>query len=323
MNYLKILLLLALFSMTLQARIWRVDNISRHNADFATLQSAHDGAAVGDTLYIAGTGNNFGNCVFTKRLSVIGAGYFLTENPITQATSFTSRVSTLTFNNGSDGSIVMGVSILNIVINTDFINILRVKSDNSGSLFISVYGSYNVIKQSYITGNTTIQLNPGSGNNIISNNYLSGYINAASSFGNLITNNITLGNFQTSASIIKNNILISGSWSGTGDILANNISDGIDFGTDNGNQENVDMSTVFLGYPDQGSFSTDGRWQLTGGSPAIGAGENGVDCGMFGGSDPYVLSGLPNIPAIYSFTSPDSTDGNPTIPVQIQGKVHR
>ena len=33
-----------------------------------------------------------------------------------------------------------------------------------------------------------------------------------------------------------------------------------------------------------------------------GAGVSGTDCGIFGGTIPYVLSGLPDIPAIYYFT---------------------
>lgn len=76
----------------------------------------------------------------------------------------------------------------------------------------------------------------------------------------------------------------------------NNISNSTQFGSSNGNQQNVNMNNVFVGITGN---SIDGQWQLKTGSPAIGAGFNGVDCGMFGGDFPYILSGLPPIPAIY------------------------
>ncbi len=82
----------------------------------------------------------------------------------------------------------------------------------------------------------------------------------------------------------------------------NNISNSDQFGTENSNHENIDMETVFVG-----SGSTDGQWQLTDDSPAIGAGINGEDCGMFGGNTPYKLSGIPSeIPVIYELNVPPS-----------------
>ena len=75
------------------------------------------------------------------------------------------------------------------------------------------------------------------------------------------------------------------------------------------------MNTVFAG-----TGSTDGQWQLASGSPAIGTGTNGTDIGMFGGDDPYVLSGLPQIPAIYKFLG--SSVGSQSIDVEVKIKSH-
>ena len=52
------------------------------------------------------------------------------------------------------------------------------------------------------------------------------------------------------------------------------------------------MTTVF-----KYTGSTDGRYKLKAGSPAIGYGVGGVDCGIYGGPEPYVLSGMPTVPA--------------------------
>lgn len=67
---------------------------------------------------------------------------------------------------------------------------------------------------------------------------------------------------------------------------------------------NIDMSTVFQST----QTDKDNYFQLSAGSPAIGAGvPNGstpVDCGAFGGPNPYKLSGIPSIPAIYELQVP-------------------
>jgi hypothetical protein len=88
---------------------------------------------------------------------------------------------------------------------------------------------------------------------------------------------------------------------GSNNIVSNNV-------TDNGQ--------VFVG-----TGSTDGQWQLKPGSPAIGAGVGGVDCGMFGGDSPYVLSGIPSIPTIYFFNAP--LEGGNQLPVQIKIKSNK
>jgi len=64
------------------------------------------------------------------------------------------------------------------------------------------------------------------------------------------------------------------------------------------------MTTVFVDLNGTLGYSDDERYKLKAGSPAIGAGVSGVDCGAFGGVTPYVLSGLPPFPRIYEATIP-------------------
>ena len=94
--------------------------------------------------------------------------------------------------------------------------------------------------------------------------------------------NNSLG-FSTVTNTVRNNVL---------SLSGNSVSVTVR----NTNMMDVDMSTVFLGPIES---STEGQWQLKDGSPALEAGVNGVDAGMFGGSTPYVLSGIPSIPNIY------------------------
>jgi len=49
---------------------------------------------------------------------------------------------------------------------------------------------------------------------------------------------------------------------------------------------------------------------------------NGVDCGMFGGNQPYVLSGMPSIPAVYNIVMPTTVVGNNNLPVTVSAKAH-
>jgi len=65
-------------------------------------------------------------------------------------------------------------------------------------------------------------------------------------------------------------------------------------------------------------------FKLKAGSPALGAGygstaQNPVDAGMYGGSTPYVLSGIPAIPSIYFFAN--QPVGSNSDPIDVQIKV--
>ena len=87
-----------------------------------------------------------------------------------------------------------------------------------------------------------------------------------------------------------------------------------------GNVGNVNMADVFVGFSNPAGYSTDGAWELKPEGPAIGAGEGGIDCGLFGGPLPYVLSGLPAIPRIYEAIVPTAGSTFTGLPVIIKAK---
>lgn len=99
---------------------------------------------------------------------------------------------------------------------------------------------------------------------------------------------------------------------------SNNICDLTQYPNENGNQQSIVMSTVFEDY----TTFIDNGYILKAGSPAIGTGVLGVDCGPFGTNDPYVLSGMPPIPAIFDFEM-NQTIGTSTIPVTIKSMSHK
>ncbi|GEM_PF-902027 len=114
----------------------------------------------------------------------------------------------------------------------------------------------------------------------------------------MLINNVMWGSVTTYYTNHYNNILVNGTYNiGTGDASYNNLCDGIQYPDEHNNQQNVDMTAVFIDhdlYIDKGYF-------LAPGSPAAGAAMDGTDCGAFG-TDPYILSGMPEIPALFEAT---------------------
>lgn len=90
-----------------------------------------------------------------------------------------------------------------------------------------------------------------------------------------------------------------------------------------GNVINANADELFVGWPTNpgNALSPDARAQLGANSAAKGAGVGGTDAGAFGGTDPYVLGGLPEIPSIYQLTVPQSVSQGGTLQVQIKAKT--
>jgi hypothetical protein len=206
----------------------------------------------------------------------------------------------------------------NIVVSRNYIN--------SGPGGYAIYGylpvSNLIITQNYLYGYWAINFSNTANNILISNNYINSHtsyytIVSGTNFSGIITNNILDGGLlSVSYATIKNNIMVYGGYSDNNNITTNNLCNGVQFPAAS-NMQNVTMTDVFAG---PAGNSTDGKWKLKTGSPAIGYGEGGIDCGMYGGPYPYILSGMPNIPAIYYFNAPSLPTNS--INVSIKAKSH-
>ncbi len=285
----------------------RVNNNPAADPDYATLQAANDAASNGDTIYVEGSPTDYDGADISKKLVIIGPGYFLTDNDSTQAFGISATFkSAIDFQAGSAGSIITGCKInggIGLYVND--ISIIRCN--------VAVITNYMDVSNILILQNYTGSLNMvGYGkkvtNSVISNNIVGGYMNFISTSGNLqIVNNIlTNGGVVISAynASMANNIIVAPNGTialNTGNAINNNIFSGA--GTNaNGNLYNVVMANVFVDFSGSLNYSDDAKWKLKTGSPAIGAGVSGIDCGVFGGPTPYVLSGIPNLPHIYAAT---------------------
>lgn len=302
----------------LSAGVWRVNNKAGVDADFASITEAHDAAEVlaGDTLYVEASSGSHGDIILTKSLVIIGPGIFVTENPETQADVNTAVIGSLTFSDGSQGSIVKGCKILNTTINASDIIIQGNYINNTSSSYTytvrfgenisNIILRNNYIRQTYTTYTSQAirGIETGINSIIIQNNFIeitsttsSRYaLRLTSGFSGIIENNVLYGSVTIYNTEFHNNIQRYGSFYSENTNFTHNIANSTQYGTANGNQESVNMNDVFVG---SDGYSTDGQWQLAVGSPAIAAGIDGTDIGMFGGDNPYVLSGMPNIPSIY------------------------
>ncbi len=334
------------------AKIWRVNSNSNYNGTtlwgddfggtasypvFAQLTDANSSNLIsgGDTLYVEGSPVAYNNVSFTKKLIIIGPGYFLTENPKVSNDLLSANVGEVNFNTGSQGSQLIGInniSVYGININVSNILVKRCKIDYSVNL------NYNIsditIVENYFTNinnsnSSAIGVSAyGFPANFVFNNniskrvlllaYSSTTYTAQQCNHNIFDCPAISGkpSIQLNTGSFKNNILktptatvnING---GTNQNVSYNISASStgQFGTANNNKVVTNMTTLFVG-----SGTSDGKYKLKSNSPGSHNASDGTDRGVFGGTsstDRYTLSGLAPIPVIYSLTtSGDATQAN-------------
>jgi hypothetical protein len=329
----QIIFLTAIFllagSFTFAQNHWRVNNAFGIDADFTTIQAAFDSATAGDIIYIEGTNIPYGSANATKPLTIIGTGYFLAVNDSTQANLAPSIISNITLNPGSEGSYVAGLTG-SIQVNAS--NII-VERNNLTYLYIGY--SYDVgnvvIRQNYVFA---ISDNNKYTSAVIQNNIVTYYISSSIKANWLIYNNTIYSNYTSPCisvhnSSIKNNIVIN-TRGGNYDCINTNPEQ-------NNNIEFNVCNTETTGYPvpDNNIWdavieevivnegSAEKKLYLIEDSPAIGYGEGGVDCGVYGGLNPYILSGMPPVPHIFKASVPVSATTTSGLPVNVQIKSQK
>ncbi|MBM3437464.1 MAG: hypothetical protein FJY07_14755 [Bacteroidetes bacterium] len=271
--------------------------------------------AAGDTLIVEGSAGSYGSITVSKAIKIFGPGFLLTENDSTQAFKNSSLISSMSFNSGSEGSVISGLYFNGtLTINSNNITVKNCCFIFSSTYLINITtGKSNVtIRDNYLevgSGNTAgINADGSNSNLLVYNNVIikSGnncYLILMQTSGSNadIYNNILIGPYlQFQNSIFRNNIVVSlTNLYATNSLITNNISNGSLLGSQNGNQSNVNMENVFVCYSNCTGYTPDERYRLKAGSPAINAGYGGVDCGIFDGPFPYSISGLAEIPAIW------------------------
>lgn len=307
-----------LFSMNASAKVWRVNNNAGVSRDFSEVGTAVTNAAVqnGDTLYVEGSTATYNFVTINKRLVIIGPGYFLSENPGLQANVADASFGTVVLDSLASGSTFVGLRINSFAINSNTDNITITRC-HAGNLSANVSFSNSrlsgwILNKSFVSNFNFNVANFVFENLQVTNNFFTSSYATSANLNGLIRNNIFMNTVSTSNSYVANNIFLgSVPVVLTNCTTRNNIAQGNLFPAGNGNQNNVSQASLFVN-----TGSSDGKYQLKAGSPAIGAGEtvNGItpDCGPFGTPDPYRLSGIPPIPTIYALSVPASVPASAT-----------
>ena len=316
------------------AKSWRVNNTPGVDADFTSLNAAQQGAAEGDTIYIEGSASSYGNLSLTKKLVLIGPGFFLTENDTAQASKLTAILGDTWIRGSADGSVVSGITFTGYILNqANNVIITRnhVLNTNYG---IGVAWDADNVHNVVISQNYCVQINKNRDvrDILIFNNIISSYIlmgTASDNFTGVIKNNVVGYYIEAVHAEVKNNIIYNinnpynGSYTGykvlTGSTYKYNLFAGSSVPSGTGNVANVDMDAVFTDFTNK---NVDNDFVLKEDSPASGAGENGTDCGAFGGDQPYVLSGIPGVPHIYDAIIPTSASGDSGLKVYLKIKTN-
>lgn len=324
------------------ATVWRVNNNPNYtqgcNHCFNDLQTANDTSIVqsGDTVHLEASNIPYtgpgaaGETAINKFLVIIGPGYFLSQNANLQKNPASATVERIKFEIGSDSSVLKGVRIFNVGGSDDLTievgNILVENCYINADIdFRQNNNVFNIsIKKCFVNGRITgTNAFANVSNLIINNTYIgrSVFLNDASNtysgeishcvivagggsispidirsdiqsfHNNIITRNagglpLTLINQNDNGSNIHDNIFI--------DVLP-------PFPT---GSNNISLTSAYVFTP------TGSQDSILNVNPIVTCPEcytafPGTETfGMFGGADPYKLSGIPNIPAIYQLQSP-------------------
>ena len=370
-----LIFLLAISCSTFSQTIRRCNNnpgVTGVNV-YTTLQAAHDASVAGDIIHVEPSTTDYGSLNGIKRITIIGNGYFITENRSTNTPQDqkNSIVSSITLNSGASNTKIVGITIptnSKITVNVENVQIERCQlsliylgsvAAPTGNLYTNA-GDNILIRGCFFTPSTTLSGNglkiQGSDvpNGIVGGNPVFRKINNATIINNIHTTGYRLvGNIQNS--LIKNNtvseglsaisnassefkidactfndnIVIGGN---NGSVInTNNISciysNNVQlcsactnnyFPTGNGNQNNIAPNTYFTAST-SGAIDVDYKAIQLINSPGLTAGSGGGQVGAFGGTTPYILSGLAPYPIITIFTT--SIVGNPTTPLSVNVTV--
>ncbi len=333
--------LLLAISITSQATVWRVNNNPGQNQYsgqqvFNNLQLAISNNLVvdGDTLYVEPSTISYGDVVINKRLHLIGAGYFLNLNPGLQQNVQNSVVRSVTFEAGSSGSSLEGLYLFSgsnssvtfsntpledIVISRCYgVHVIFTNNATNPISDITVKGNYlnqvlvgnnsAAISGLIIINNRLNDMNLGAHvNAVIVNNVIEDNVNI---YGQPFYNNICLGTTQSDLS--QNNNSVTN--------IYNNIFVHPQPAWFTGNTNNTFGLTTAYIFANYANPSTDGKFAL---KPAGQCAEcyagfpSGTQLGIFGGAEPYKLSGIPPIPSVYQLQHPANVSPGGTLNITI------
>jgi hypothetical protein len=332
-----IALILLMSAVSMSATVRNVNNSSPSPGQFSTLSAAISASLAGDTIYLAGTGIDYGNVTLDKQLTLIGPGWKVSG----AIYSGNAQVGTITMNNlAAAGSRFIGFRFFQLNSNTAAVQIfsgivvqrcivddcLFLGNDDwtgtlvEGNLFTSTGPNFFAPVSSANVTQSTVRNNIFNGvlfyatSNVIEQNIFCGTSNASTA----VVSQGTLNTFRNNICMGRNCLSVDNTATVTANMsfqCGNNTFNGT------GNYPNTDPE--FQSYT-VGLFSWAHNYQLKSSSPALGAGFGGVDLGVYAGEGVYRKDGEPNIPIVLTIDVPGGSTipANANISITITGTVH-
>lgn len=297
-----------------QAKVLRVSNVTGSNAPYTTYEDAEAAAAEGDTIVLEGSNVLYPAMNISKKLVVMGSGYYLVENGISQVNGQVATV---------DGVIIsaaeaklQSLKVKGVTVNADraIVNRCYVYDEP-----ITLSANYVVIHQNFITGSSTSvrgknQETVVSNIQITNNIWTSGglnysevlmYLTESYIAYNTCTSNVLTPWYRGVSNCVFEGNLLPTRFEAENSIFKNEcyFSDVDDV-----------VSTPFK------------DWKTDADIKAVcGAEENAdyVGYGAFAGTDPYVISGVPAGPVIEDVTMPVSVEQGKPLEVTVKVKIQQ
>ena len=335
-------LLIAVIMPSLSAATLTVDNRVEFPADFRTIQAAVDAAAVGDTILVSGSNTMYEGFTTTKRLHIIGerTGPLSASTVVRTDITFAEVFNDVDPNHlrHAGGSILesiettgtarvliygacTGVTIKRCTLPEVANNPNVLLTGCSGALIqnsvvawignfpgnaagIQVRGAGNSVVGSWVR---RIVLG-NSENYLVENSVLGYYVGGVAQTTGPISTTANAVPFTIRNSIILGKTTLFDTTStGNGRAIFDHClsigAAGLPAGSGNLSLPYTEFTNVFVGTTPN-NMQRPEELKLKAGSPALGAGVNGVDLGMYGGSSPFVDGLLPAVPRVLHLAVP-------------------
>lgn len=293
----KTLLFLAAISMAVaaNAKILRVSNVSGSSAPYATIEAAHEAASAGDTIMLDASPTRYDDftVTLTKKVVLLGPGYWLVRNGVIEEGASSATVYTLVIKAAE--TVVKGINISNA---------LRIQA------------SKVVINRCHIEG---IEIAKSCDNAVISQSFILNKINGNTSNYHQITNNIfvntsTFGHINgMNNCYIAYNTCRSAKFesNATNSTFENNLwKEFNDKGSNNSVKDNY--QTDIINTQATNDFIDSDYYKLE--IPE----EVTSKYGAFAGDSPYIFSGVPSGPVIKDLVVPTTVETGSKMNVTIK-----
>lgn len=295
---------------------------------YRSLDSVVANYQAGDTIYLPGGTFQVGNVVFTKKVVVYGAGHYPDSAAATGRTVLNGNMNiTATASQSMFQGIYLSGSIsLGTDAASSNVNGLVIQRCNVSDITLAVNDNYNslaenvMIRESVIRSNVNVRY---AKDVLIENNFINGALyNTNGSVK--VSNNIIFGNghalYVVSSVLFENNIFYQAGtfqYASGSNTFRNNVFRMASplIGSDIGENNLFSVSTLFV--QPAAAFDYGINFHLIAGSPAIGAGKGGTDCGIYGGPRSYKEAALPTNPHVRSKAISDNTNASGQLQVQV------